>query len=100
SYPAALFVVLLASLLSAVPLTPAGLGVVEAGAGAVRVGVLGMDPGLALAVILLDRVVSYWNVLIAGGLLYLRRLAGEVRQAAAAPGQAVPAALGETGTVA
>ncbi|MGI9254183.1 MAG: lysylphosphatidylglycerol synthase transmembrane domain-containing protein [Thermomicrobiales bacterium] len=80
SYPAALFVVLLASLLSAVPLTPAGLGVVEAGAGAVMVGVLGMDPGMAMSILLLDRVVSYWNVIVAGSLVYLRRMAEEVRR--------------------
>lgn len=88
SYPAALFVVLLASLLSAIPLTPAGLGVVEAGASAVMIHVLGMEPGLALSILLLDRVVSYWNVVIVGALVYLRRVAAEVRQSAAghAPG--------------
>jgi uncharacterized protein (TIRG00374 family) len=84
SYPAALFVILLASLLSAIPLTPAGLGVVEAGAGAVMIHVLGLDPALALSVILLDRVVSYWNVVIVGAVVYLRRVAGEFRQGTAA----------------
>ena len=81
SYPAAIFVVLLSSLLTAIPLTPAGLGVVEAGAGAVMVGVLGFDPGMALSIILLDRVVSYWNVVIVGALVYARRIAGDLRRA-------------------
>jgi glycosyltransferase 2 family protein len=84
SFPAAVFVILLAALLTAIPLTPAGLGFVEAGAGAVMVGVLGLDPGLALSIILLDRVVSYWNVVIVGAVVYLRRVARDLRNARAA----------------
>ncbi|MEO6059226.1 MAG: lysylphosphatidylglycerol synthase transmembrane domain-containing protein [Candidatus Limnocylindria bacterium] len=66
---AALFVALAASLLTAIPLTPAGVGFVEAGiVGALALyGVLG-EPAVAVA--LTDRAISILTVIILGGILY------------------------------
>lgn len=69
------YVVLLAltqALLSVVPFTPGGLGLVEAG----LVGLLlfaGIPKELAVATALLDRTISYWSVIGLGFLLFLIR---------------------------
>ena len=63
-------------------LYPAGLGVVELGVGSVLVGVLGIDPVVAGSIILLDRVVAYWSLLVVGAVLYLRRTRREYRELA------------------
>jgi uncharacterized protein (TIRG00374 family) len=65
----AIFVALAASLLTAIPLTPAGVGFVEAGI----VGVLALygvvnEPAVALA--LTDRAISILTVIVLGGILY------------------------------
>lgn len=55
-----------ASLLTVIPYTPAGLGAVEAG----MVGLLslfGVGLDVAVAVTLLDRLVSFWLLLVLGG---------------------------------
>ena len=70
----ALFIALMGSLLTALPITPAGLGVVELGTGAVLIKVIGVEPTLASSIILLDRVVAYWSLILVGLTLYLRRL--------------------------
>jgi len=62
------------SLLTTLPITPAGLGVVELGTGAVLVKVIGLDPALAGSIVLLDRVVAYWSLILVGLALYVRRL--------------------------
>lgn len=72
-FTTALFVALMGSLLTTLPITPAGLGVVESATVAVLVAFIGMEPSLAAAIILLDRVMSYWSVIAVGLLLYLRR---------------------------
>jgi hypothetical protein len=65
-------------LLTAVPITPAGLGFVESGlVGLVLLsGDLGLITGvtreIALAVALLDRSISYWSLIVVGLLLHLR----------------------------
>lgn len=82
SFAVALFIALMGALLTAIPFTPAGLGVVEAGTGAVMVGVLGLNADLSFAIILLDRVVSYWSLIAIGLVVYLRRFGREARQAA------------------
>lgn len=83
----AVLVATMGALLTVVPFTPAGLGVVELGVGSVLVGVIGLDPVLAGSIILLDRVVAYWSLLLIGGLLYLwrtrRDLGSATRQAPA-----------------
>jgi uncharacterized protein (TIRG00374 family) len=66
---ASVFVALAAALLTAIPLTPAGFGFVEAGI----IGVLalyGVTQEPAAAVALVDRALSIVTVIILGGLLY------------------------------
>lgn len=75
----AILVAVMGALLTVVPFTPAGLGVVELGVGSVLVGVLGVDPVVAGSIILLDRVVAYWSLLLVGGGLYLRRARRELQ---------------------
>jgi hypothetical protein len=68
---AAVFVALVAALLTAIPLTPAGLGFVEAGI----VGALtlyGVSPESAVAIALTDRAISILSVIVLGGLDYVR----------------------------
>jgi uncharacterized protein (TIRG00374 family) len=69
----AIFVAVMGALLTVIPFTPAGLGVVELGVGSILVGVLGIDPVVAGSIIVLDRVVGYWSLLLIGSTLYLRR---------------------------
>ena len=75
----AILVAVMGALLTVIPFTPAGLGVVELGVGSVLVGVLGIDPVVAGSIILLDRVVAYWSLLAVGAGLYLRRTRREYR---------------------
>jgi glycosyltransferase 2 family protein len=69
SFSAALFVALLASLLTVVPLTPAGLGFVELGVVGMLT-VLGIGQQTAASIALLDRVVAYWSVIVVGAIVY------------------------------
>lgn len=64
------FVALAASLLTTVPFTPAGLGVVEGAVVAVLVWV-SVDKGLAGSVAVLDRSITYWSLVAVGSLVYL-----------------------------
>jgi uncharacterized protein (TIRG00374 family) len=67
----AFFVALIASLLTAIPLTPAGLGIVEAGiVGVLRV-FYNVPPTEAAAIALLDRAISVLSVVILGGIAYV-----------------------------
>jgi len=64
------FVALAASLLTTIPLTPAGLGAVETGI----VGILqwvGVERNAAASVAVIDRVIGYWSVLLIGLILYI-----------------------------
>jgi len=65
-----LLVALANSLLTTVPLTPGGLGAVEAGIIGLLVGVGGMGDEQAVAIALLDRTVSYWSLIVVGLLLF------------------------------
>ena len=68
--PVIIFVVLAASLLTAIPLTPAGLGAVEVSI----VGILaitGVDTAVGTSIALLDRLISYWSVLAVGAVVYV-----------------------------
>ncbi len=78
----AILVAVMGALLTIIPFTPAGLGVVELGVGSVLVGVLGVDPVVAGSIILLDRVVAYWSLLAVGTGLYLRRTRREYQELA------------------
>ncbi|MBI2953589.1 MAG: flippase-like domain-containing protein [Chloroflexi bacterium] len=72
-----IFVALASSLLTTVPMTPAGLGVVESaliglllflsGVGAIPV----TDQVSAASIAVLDRTISYWSLVVMGFLVYL-----------------------------
>ncbi len=70
SFTVTMFVALAAALLTAVPLTPAGLGAVETGI----VGILefvGVERNMAASVAVVDRVIGYWSILIVGAIVYI-----------------------------
>jgi glycosyltransferase 2 family protein len=84
---ASIFVALVAALLTAIPLTPAGVGFVEAGiAGALLIYGVSGDQGAAVA--LTDRAISILSVILFGGILYL--FSGKVRRAHGVGAAAVP----------
>ena len=66
----AFFVALTGSLLTAVPFTPAGIGVVEAGVVGVLTLVYNVPPTEALAITLVDRAISVLSIIVFGGLAY------------------------------
>jgi len=91
-----IFVALAASLLTAIPLTPAGIGFVQAGI----VGALvlyGVTPEAGTAVALTDFVLSTLSVIVLGGIVYVS--SGMVRRAhagtALAPGPGGGSEVGE-----
>jgi uncharacterized protein (TIRG00374 family) len=67
----AFFVALIGSLLTAVPLSPAGLGTVELGV----VGVLTLAYGVAnqeaATIVVVDRVISVFSIIVLGGIAYV-----------------------------
>jgi uncharacterized protein (TIRG00374 family) len=67
---AVIFVALASSLLTALPITPGGLGVVE-GAVTVVLTFFGVDKHLGIAVTLLDRLINFWSIVVGGFILYL-----------------------------
>jgi uncharacterized protein (TIRG00374 family) len=73
--PTAIAVVLVgvgvANLGAALPLTPGGIGFVEAGMAGTYVA-LGTEPALAIAIVLVYRVISFWLPALAGAPVYLR----------------------------
>jgi len=66
-----IFVALANSLLTAVPFTPGGLGLVEAGVVGVLLGAGVLAKEDAVSVAMLDRTISYWSLVVVGLLLYL-----------------------------
>ena len=62
----AVFVALIGSLLTAVPLSPAGLGIVEAGIVGVLTVAYGVPLAEATAIALLDRVISVFSIIVLG----------------------------------
>ncbi len=80
----AVFVALIGSLLTAVPLSPAGLGIVEAGIVGVLTVAYGVPLAEATAIALLDRVISVFSIIVLGTAGYFvsskpRGLAGTAR---------------------
>lgn len=69
--PLVIFVSLASSLLTVVPFTPAGLGLVEGAVTAVLVTVVGLGRPEALAITLLDRLINFWSIIVFGLILYL-----------------------------
>src|SRR5215216_4049745 len=70
SVAGALVVALAASLLTAVPITPAGLGFTEVGM-VVMLGWLGVDVTTATGITLLFRLINYWSIVVLGFVLYV-----------------------------
>ncbi len=67
-----IFIALTSSLLTTIPATPGGLGLVEGGiAGILKSSLFAVSTGLAGAVVVLDRVINYWSIVIFGFVLYL-----------------------------
>ncbi len=66
----AFFVALVGSLLTAVPLTPAGVGVVETGVLLLLTQAYGVLPTEALTIILVDRSISVLSIIILGSIAY------------------------------
>jgi glycosyltransferase 2 family protein len=66
----AVVVALAASLLTAVPITPAGLGFTEAGM-IVTLQWLGLDLPAATLITLLFRIINYWSIVVLGFVLYV-----------------------------
>jgi uncharacterized protein (TIRG00374 family) len=66
-----IFVSLASSLLTVVPFTPAGLGLVEGAVTAVLVTMVHVTRHVALAVTLLDRLINFWSIIIFGTILYI-----------------------------
>lgn len=67
----AVFVALAASLLTAVPLTPAGIGFVEAGIVGILTLVYQVPPTEAIAIALVDRLISVLSVIVLGAIAYV-----------------------------
>jgi len=81
SFVRVIFIGLVSAMLTALPITPAGLGFVETA----KVGMLmffNVDRNVALSAALIDRVINYWSLLIFGFIVYMTteqgRLAKEV----------------------
>lgn len=67
----AFFVSLIASLLTAIPFTPAGLGIVEGGIVFVLTAVYHVPPTDAAAIALVNRAISVLSVIVLGSVAYL-----------------------------
>ena len=67
----AFFVALIASLLTAVPLSPAGLGIVELGVVGVLVTAYGVPVQEATTIALVDRAISVFSIIILGSIDWL-----------------------------
>jgi uncharacterized protein (TIRG00374 family) len=70
-FSGAMFVALIGSLLTAVPFTPGGLGLVELGMGGVLKGVFNASTGHALAIVLIDRTISVFSIIVFGSIAYV-----------------------------
>lgn len=77
SFPLAVFVALMSALLTTLPITPAGLGVVEA-AIIVVLKLVDIEPDMASSVAFMDRLIGYWSLILIGVILYVRRLKTDV----------------------
>jgi glycosyltransferase 2 family protein len=66
----AVFVALIGSLLTAVPLAPAGLGVVELGVAGVLVGAYHVSLSQATTIVLVDRTISVFSIIVLGSIAY------------------------------
>ncbi|MFN8622022.1 MAG: lysylphosphatidylglycerol synthase transmembrane domain-containing protein [Chloroflexota bacterium] len=67
----AFFVALIASMLTAIPLTPAGLGLVEFGFIGILVQIYDVPRTEALAIAVVDRAISVLSIIVLGAIAYL-----------------------------
>ncbi len=67
----AFFVALISSLLTAIPFTPAGLGIVEGGVVYILHTFYGATTTEALAIVLVDRAISVLSVIVFGSIAYV-----------------------------
>ena len=67
---AVIFIALLSSLITTIPATPGGAGLVEGGV-TLALGLFLSDHNLAVSIALLDRLISYWSLVVGGLVLYL-----------------------------
>jgi uncharacterized protein (TIRG00374 family) len=72
-----IFVALMSALLTTLPITPAGLGVVEA-AVVVVLKLVDVHADMASSIAILDRVIGYWSLIAVGLILYVHRLRRDV----------------------
>ena len=84
------FVALIGSLLTAVPLSPAGLGIVELGVVGVMTAAYRIPLTEATTIALVDRTISVFSIIVIGGIYYaispLRRGGGHLGEEIPAPG--------------
>lgn len=73
-----IFVALMSALLTTLPITPAGLGVVEA-AVVVVLKLVDVHADMASSIAILDRVIGYWSLIAVGLVLYMHRIRRDVR---------------------
>jgi glycosyltransferase 2 family protein len=67
----AFFVALAASLLTAIPFTPAGLGIVELGIVGILTVIYGVDGTSAAAITIVDRAISVLSIIALGSIAYV-----------------------------
>ena len=67
----AFFVALSASLLTAIPFTPAGLGIVEVGVVGILTVIYGINRTDAIAITLVDRAISVLSIIVLGSIAYI-----------------------------
>jgi glycosyltransferase 2 family protein len=67
---AVIFIALLSSLITTIPATPGGAGLVE-GAVTVALGLFLKDHQLAVSIALLDRIINYWSLVLGGLAIYM-----------------------------
>jgi glycosyltransferase 2 family protein len=67
----AMFVALIGSLLTAIPFTPGGIGLVEGGMIGVLTKVFGASPTHAAAIVLVDRAISVFSIVLLGSIAYV-----------------------------
>ena len=65
-----IFVALVSAVLTVVPFTPAGIGIVEAVMVGILVALFGFTPESAIALALLDRLVGVGSLVLGGGVLF------------------------------
>ncbi|HMA33476.1 MAG TPA: lysylphosphatidylglycerol synthase transmembrane domain-containing protein [Chloroflexia bacterium] len=70
SLPVVIFIALASSLLTTLPFTPGGIGLVEGAVIAVLV-TFKVDPATAASIALLDRLINYWSIVLGGFIVYL-----------------------------